>query len=202
MKKVLLIIFVMNISLLLQAQIHFGVNAAANSSTVKIQNDLYKCHARVGVALGVFTRYDLNASLALQGEIDYSAEGGKWTRASTKGVIKESLLRIPVLLQYKTAKGLFLEAGPAYNMMLSFKESVDGDPATDEKDNMESGVFGYGIGAGYAFSGPLSGLRANIRFNGDLSPINKVEGGSTKATNHLIRFAFYYDLGKSGGSKK
>lgn len=194
MKRTLLFICISFITSSLCAQTGFGLKAGANFSNLKFSNKSYSTSNLLGAHLGAFYNRSLDEKAALQGEILFSTEGNKWKSSNTTGIINETQVRIPVLLQYKFAENIYAEAGPQYSLLLSIKQGRNGGEKEDIKKFYKSGTFGFGVGAGYIFSGNLSGLRAGVRYNGDFSKINSDEVGGNDLKNRVIQLSLMYLL--------
>lgn len=199
MKRALLIICISFTTSSLFAQAGFGLKAGVNYSHLQFSKKSYSTSAVLGFHVGAFYNHPLTTKAALQGEVQFSTEGNKWTSGSgnTTGVIDETQIRIPLLLQYNVAENIYIEAGPQYSLLLSIKQTIEDEEKEDISEAYKTGTFGYALGAGYIFKGNLTGLRAGLRYNGDFSKINSDDVGGSDLKNSLIQLTFMYSLSKN-----
>ena len=209
--KVLFMTCVLCVSVKATAQnFTYGAKAGVNIPTLKISDDSSK--SILGVHLGVFGNYAINEKFAIQPELFFSTSGSKYTynlsntvgdintgmRASAAmevdDKIKASHISLPVMLQYKITNGLYIEAGPQYNLLLSIKEDYDGGGYEDIKEAYKSGTFGLGVGVGYDLATLAAGLKIGLRYTADLSDMNKDElvGGNLKSSMFQVSLAYAF----------
>lgn len=161
----------------------------------------------LGFYAGVFGNYAFTEKLSLQPELIYATGGGKYSydygsagmaRPAAEVLddqIKTSSLSIPVMLQYKVFEGLYFEAGPQYNFLLSMKENYNGYGYEDIKEYYKTGTFGVAVGTGYDLSVLVAGLKIQARYIKDLSKMNKddLEGGDKlKASRFQAGLAYVF----------
>lgn len=196
MKRTLLIICISFLISPLFAQTDFGLKAGANFSNLNFSNKKYSTSFILGVHAGAFYNYNIAEKAAIQGELLFSTEGNKWKTTSTTARVNETQVRIPILLQYHLAENIYAEAGPQYSLLLAISQTRDGEEKENIKEYYKTGTFGFGIGAGYMFTGNLEGLRAGLRYNGDFSKINSEDVGGNDLKNRVIQLSFMYSFPK------
>ena len=103
-------------------------------------------------------------------------------------------INIPVMAQYNTPSGFYVEAGPQLGFLLSAKAKEDGE-SEDIKDFLNSTNFGASFGAGYNMG---SGLGFGARYNLGLSNASKLFG-DIKTSN--ISIGLHYNVGGAKSSK-
>lgn len=109
-------------------------------------------HAGLLVNLPLGTR-----GFALQPEVLYSGQGSKVNEKTTVGTVTTSnkyeqdmhYINVPVMLQWKSAGGFYVEAGPQIGFLIKAKQDGPGDTETDNKDSFENFEFSAGAGLGY-----------------------------------------------------
>lgn len=197
MKKAILFFCICLLTNSAFAQSGFGLKAGANFSNLKFSNASYSTKTVVGVHAGVFYQASIGKKAALQPEVFFSTEGNKWKTTTTTGVVYESQVRVPLLLQYKIIAGFYAEAGPQYSLLVSIKQSRNGGEKEDIREFYKLGTFGYAFGAGYGFKGKLSALRAGLRYNGDFSRINNQDVGGNDLKNRMLQLSIMYRFSKN-----
>lgn len=162
----------------------FGIKLGANSATTNDgfgSGNLFKDpNYKAGITAGAFANIKLDRHFSLQPELLISSEGSLQDGVIGSGnnfvnVFKTSLLylQVPVMLQYNTGGGFYLEAGPQVGFLLNSelenKFPGTGSPATiDLNDVTKSMAFGLGAGLGYNFRG---GFGFGARYTAGLSNV-------------------------------
>ena len=173
MKKVLLsAVAVMAFMSVSAQETRFGVKAGANLSTFTGDADGVK--SLVGFQVGGFAEIKLTDKFAIQPEVLFSTQGGKYKESalgySQEDKLNLSYLNVPVMAKYYVAEKFSVEAGPQIGFLLSAKDKYeysgpDGSDSGKEdiKDGFKSIDFGVNFGAGYDFTENLSlGLRYTL----------------------------------------
>jgi|SRR5436190_10867271 len=187
MKK---IFFVGIICLFLQANIkaqtpdvHFGLKAGVNFSTIKISDGDYY-DSKTGFHVGGLAHIHVAKHFAIQPEVLYSTQGAN--RGSTKH--KENYINVPVLGQYMTNTGFRLQTGPQVGFVVSAK-SETGDVEVDIKDQVNTVEFGWSFGASYICK---FGFGLDARYNLGISNITETE--SVTAKNRVFQVGAFYQF--------
>ncbi len=196
MKQFILTICIAITGNALYAQSGFGAKAGANFSKLQFSSKNYSTKSVVGVHAGLFYKIGIGEKAGIQPEINFSTEGNKWSTTTTTGKVYESQVRVPIVFQYSVFKGIYVEAGPQYSLLVSIKQSKNGGDKEDIREFYKLGNFGYAFGAGFRFPGNLSGLRAGLRYNGDFSKINSEPVGGGELKNSVVQVSVMYSFSK------
>ena len=210
--KVLFLIGIIFMSFAATAQVFtYGVKAGLNIPSLKFTDADFSSKTVLGVHAGFFVNYAINEKLAIQPELFYSTRGTKYTysfdvpnnamariaaESNIDGQLKTNSVTLPVMLQYKIINGLYIEAGPQYNFLLSITEAYDGSGYKDIKEYYKSGTFGVGIGAGYDLASFAAGLKVGLRYTKDISEMNgnELRGGTLKSSMLQIGLAYAFGI--------
>lgn len=137
------------------AQSNFGVEAGLNMANVT--GTEFQTDARTAFMAGVFYRYWLNTTLALQGELLYSQKGWKEDEYS----YKLNYVMINLLLSYYFASQAsfhpFIQAGPYFGILANAKGEYDGE--SYDLDGVNGLDIGLLIKAGILLTQLEVGLR-------------------------------------------
>lgn len=132
--------------------ISFGVKAGLSLSNLT-NSDL---NARPGLVIGGFANIRFNDYVALQPELQYAMQGGKYKDLTTK----LDYIQIPVMVKGYMWKGLNIEAGPQFGFRAIGKEKIGGHNYSI-KD--ATNVFDFAIGVGLGYETEM-GLTAGFRY--------------------------------------
>jgi hypothetical protein len=187
MKKKLLLIGFLLLTLSTYSQdnqIEFGIKGGLNYSSFMDNNEDdipadYK--GQIGFHLGGFAKFKLSGKISIKPELVYSLQGSNFTIngsdlnivsqddifiTSIDGEIKESIILIPIILEYKLNKKLNLEFGPQFGYSLNRDVEYDNNPFNFigflRNDDEETFEIGIGLGFGYALSDDLG---VSLRYN-------------------------------------
>lgn len=167
MKKIVLIMF----SLLLfqtgyAQKVRWGAKAGYNLSNLESENR--DVDYLSGFHVGGTSEFRITPKIALEAELLYSQEGGKYSfeindpsislRATEK--VKLGYLNFPIMAKYYLIDGFSVQAGPQIGYLLSGKSdytssvtfdgsTVDESGSRDIKDDLKS--FSYGINFGFDY---------------------------------------------------
>lgn len=214
--RILLIVSVLSVSTVAIAQdFTYGLKAGANIPSFNFEESSASKSSILGIYAGVFGNIALGENFSIQPELIYSTGGAKYvynidfnpmssTSSSASGSvaatkiddrIKTGYLSLPVMLQYKIIEGLYIEAGPQYNLLLSIEESHYGSDYRDIKEYYKTGTFAIAAGIGYDLSILAPGLSVGLRYAKDLSNMNNqtLEGGAKlKASKFQVGLAYAF----------
>src|SRR5207244_2357162 len=95
----------------------FGAKAGLNLATVT-GNAVENTSMLPSFHVGGTANFLINDNFMIQPEVLYS---GKGVKSSNQGTFKFSYVEVPVLVQYKTSSGFFVEAGPQIGFLVSAK---------------------------------------------------------------------------------
>ena len=141
----------------LLSRLEFGIKAGGNVSNFTNADfptdPLYGFHAGLTIAFKITDRF------LIQEDILFSTQGAKVKGGSLENQdLKLSYIALPILLKYRTASGLFIEAGPQFGMKAN--EKIAGWNKNDFAKKIDlaaaGGVgyqspFGIGISARYVY---------------------------------------------------
>ena len=130
MKKIFIVLFLLAVMNAGAQNFQLGVKGGVNMSnfTGGDFGDVEK-KALVGFHVGGFTRFLFGKNLALQPEVLFSSQGAKLEDATDEQNIKINYVNIPIMLQFITDGGFYLEAGPQFGFKVS--EDVPDMPVDD-----------------------------------------------------------------------
>jgi hypothetical protein len=135
-------------------------------------------------------------ALALQPEVVFSEQGAKLEKAGVETNFKVSYVNIPVMLQWQTDGGFYLEGGPQAGFKVS--ESL---PDSIQSDLAKSGDFSIGLGLGFNRGG---GLGIGARYNVGISQIGEFDSDdiSPDYKNAVVQISLFYMLGSRKAKKQ
>lgn len=186
MKKIILVFTVVLSSVLVNAQVSFGIKAGLNNSTLGGDDaDISGKKSNTGFNLGVMANIPLSTHFSFQPELMYSANEGMEFRPTTTSETNYNLnyVNIPLMMKYKSM-GFYGEAGPYFGFLTSGKvktKTNSGTTETDIKDSFDGTDMGIALGTGYIMK---SGLGFGVRYNMGLQNIYDV-------TNYELKNRFW-----------
>jgi hypothetical protein len=197
MKKVILFAAFAVVAFATQAQVKFGAKAGLNLSTWggDAKDLLGDVKMKPGFYIGGLANISVSENFAVQPELLVSAEGTKTTDGTTVN-FNTMFINVPVVAQYKTASGFYVEAGPQLGLLVSAKAKADGD-SEDIKDDLQSTNFSAVLGLGYTMS---NGFGFGARYNLGLSNALKDAPSEVKVNTSNISIGVHYVFG--GGKSK
>jgi hypothetical protein len=155
---------------------------------------------------GFFVNIPLGTGgLAVQPELLYSGQGSKLTVKSTVGssIITStyeqdlSYINLPVMFQYKTPGGFYVETGPQAGIVVRAQQDGPGDMSTDNKDDFDKFDFAWAGGIGYV---SRIGLAIGARYNWGLRNIldDTDSNSDMKMKNSVVNIglAWHFGAGK------
>ena len=194
MKKSLLLLSLLALSISATAQTKFGVKGGINVSN--FTGDLPNSRSKIGFYAGGYATIKIDDKFAFQPELLYSAQGAKLKSVSANipqygNVLADlqfnlSYINIPLMFKYYTSEGLSIEAGPQIGLLVSAKADVI-DRKININDAFKSADFGLNVGLGYELP---NGVNFGARYSFGLTDINENYG---KVSNSV----FYLGLGYS-----
>jgi hypothetical protein len=164
----------------------FGAKAGLNLASftanyVESPNIIPSFHA------GAFANFLISGKFMLQPEVLYAGKGAKYDG----GKYLFNYVDIPVLAQYKTPSGFYLEAGPQIGFLINAKRKLNGQSnseAEDIKNVMKSYDLSWVAGIGYKL--PV-GVGVAARY--DFGYSNAAASGTIK--NKTILISVFYTFG-------
>lgn len=199
MKKSIILFFTATVVIATaKAQFSFGPKAGLNISKEKYSNTaVYSTGSHNFLTAGAFANYRFKEHFAGETGIYYSAEGTEESYKSNNntvtGVVTIKRINVPLLLQYHTAAGLYLETGPQIGFMLSAKGDYT-NGQYDFKKYTQSTFMSWCIGAGYKMSKGVPGLGINASYAAGLSRIDKGTVSAGKITGSTFSIKLFYGI--------
>jgi opacity protein-like surface antigen len=161
MKKILLIILGLALTYGVNAQVRFGVKLGGTLSylSFKYDGESERSDPKIGFLAGGVLEYSFSSSFALQPELLYVNNGGKYENFYTDGYSLVPVpttaifhnLQLPINLKYKIGSDnlkFYATAGPYFGYILSAKEKFKDDSGSVTVDLEGIKKFDFGIGAG------------------------------------------------------
>jgi len=192
MKKLLLIVLVL-ISLQsfgqgIFSRLSFGIKGGGNYSN--FYNAGFKTEGLAGFHAGMTINLKLTGHLSIQEDILYSTQGAKIKDGSfSKEDLKLSYMSLPILLKYRSMFGLYVEAGPQFNMLIS---DAKGTGLGDFAEKIDAGGA---AGFGYEFTrGPVKGLGIGARYYMGLTKVGKFTTSNVNPDfkNGIMQASIFY----------
>jgi hypothetical protein len=200
MKKISLFALALGTSLAMFAQnqptlttpmtkaVRFGIKAGVNLATMRADNISPEpdFNTKTSFNAGFLVNVPFGTSnFALQPELLYSGQGTKIKE--TTGVISPttnsyeqdlSYLTLPIMVQWKSTGGFFVETGPQPGLLIRAKSDATGSNV-DNKDQFDKFDLEWGLGLGYL---SRIGLGIGARYNYGLTNTLK-ESSSNSSDN-------------------
>ena len=158
MKKVLFFLFLVCVAFNIRSQVSvkLGLKGGLNISNVDASGFAeginFENKALTSGHFGVFARFKLLGTLAIQPEILYSMQGFTLEcSASEIGFsqdfkLKMNYIQVPIMLKFYPVSGFNLQAGPQIGYLASAKFMGE-----DFKEELQSTHWALNVGAGYDF---------------------------------------------------
>lgn len=181
-----------------------GKTIKAGISYAKVTNDgpAGDSDSALGLAAGVGLSYDLIPGLALQPEVLYVQQGGKYDINVVDGgmVVGNGELtwdldyiQVPVLARVSlpvigSALPTVL-AGPAFAFNVKSDYTVEAEGAKDsgEVEDLKSTDLSLILGVGMKFGAGPAGVNVELRYNMGLTDLNDAEDGTAKIKNRSLQ---------------
>jgi hypothetical protein len=163
----------------------FGAKAGLNLATVT-GNDIENASLHPSFHVGALANFFINEKFTIQPEVMYSGKGAK----GEGGVYNMGYINVPVLVQYRTPSGFFVEAGPQVGFLMNAKFKATGQSNTDFKQFMKSTDYSWVGGIGYKSA---MGIGATARY--DFGFFNVAKDGIIR--NKAIMISLFYVFGST-----
>jgi hypothetical protein len=181
----------------------FGVKAGANFYSIGggDADDFgldEKRKTKVGLVGGILVNIPFTSTFSVQPELLYSEEGNLQKDGDVSQKYALTFLNLPIMLQYNTPSGFYVETGPQIGYTLSAKLKTDNGLDKEEidlKDGIKNIGFSWGLGAGFKCK---SGFGIGARYNRGLSSLDDTEDNA-KITSNGFHVGVFISL---AGSKK
>lgn len=204
MKRILLLITILCASIsVTHSQISYRAKAGLNFSNLKGDFD-YK--GKTGFHLGAFAELEILNKFALQPELLFSTQGGKFEyEPNSEGyqdlTLKSSTsyLNLHLLAKYNIVNKVYFEAGPQLGFLMSAKDAWNGtldngDDYSEEQDakkDYKKIDFGLSFGVSYKIDKSIS---LSGRYNFGVSNISNIvaENQSINLKNNVFQLSVSY----------
>ena len=198
-KLILILLLIVPMGIIAQAQLKFGVKAGITSTSIKVDevitvddaSDIQELaiegkNAKVGFQGGVFARITI-LKLYVQPELLFTSTSGDVQVTSllndvqVESVIREQKFRqidFPIMVGYKFGPAR-VQLGPVGTIMLSTDPSLDGFMNMDYKEEFNGATWGYQVGVGLDI---FKKITIDVKYEGNLSKLGdgvKI-GGETR----------------------
>jgi hypothetical protein len=190
----------------MSSAVRFGIKAGVNIA--KLDVDEYPgatVNTKTSMGGGLLVNIPVGSGgLAVQPELLYNGMGAK-IKLPASGIpptitsYEQDLhyLSLPVMLQWKSSGGLYLELGPQASYLI--RATAD-DGTTDESNKDDFDNFDIAAAGGIGFMSRI-GLGVGARYNYGLSNILEDGGGNNSANNgvelknRVIHIGLFYHFG-------
>jgi hypothetical protein len=188
----------------------FGIKAGANMATTALGDiptgfTKPETHNKTGFYGGVFVNIPMGQTLKFQPELLYSSQGTKmnYSYLSNKieGEIDLNYLTLPLMLQYQTPGGFYVELGPQLGYMINKPkfQPANGGSETDLSDYSDKFDFSVNGGLGYM---TRVGLGIGARYNYGITNAMDAKNPNPllpfrEAENRVIQVGLFYQFGAS-----
>jgi hypothetical protein len=165
-----------------------GIKAGVNISNFKGGSfDSIKNNTLVGFHAGGFLRFKFG-NFAIQPEALVSTQGAKLEYLGNEKDYKITYINIPILAQYETDGGFYVEAGPQFGFKIS--EDV---PSSTVEDFAKSTDVAIALGLGYHSK---MGLGIGARYNIGVSNVGDFDATNINPDfkNGVLQFSLFYTL--------
>ena len=188
MKKLFGLAFVLFSATAYAQNFQLGIKGGVNISNFTGGDfNTVKNKALLGFHAGGLMRFKFG-NLALQPEVLFSSQGAKLENTGTEQDYKVSYLNIPVMLQYESNGGFYLEAGP----QIGFKINEDVPNSTID-EFAKSTDLSIALGLGYHSK---IGLGIGGRYNIGVSKVGNFDAGDIDPNfkNGVAQISVFYTL--------
>lgn len=149
----------------------FGPKVGYNNAKLsgKSWSDFHDSNSKNGFHAGFFAELRFN-KIAIQPEVYYSSEGGKWNASVDNATVEHDFnlnyVNVPVMIKYYLTNSLAIEAGPQAGFLTeSDMKFSDLDP-----DSPKFNDFNFSVNVGLSLNLPLN-LMLSARYNAGLSNV-------------------------------
>jgi opacity protein-like surface antigen len=200
MKKVLLIILGLALTYGLNAQVRFGVKLGGTLSKLYAESDgeTESSDPKIGFKIGGLLEYSFSPSFALQPELLYVGNGGKYKDDDADVSFNFHNLQLPINLKYKVGTDnlkFYATAGPYLGYIVAAKLK-SGSVSVDLFDEeLEEAVplkrLDYGIGAGLGIE-ISSKYIVGVGYKYGLANLADVDEGSMKTGTFSLSIGYLF----------
>jgi hypothetical protein len=185
----------------------FGIKAGANFAEIKVSDgSAPSTQNRGSFNAGFLYNLPLGGMLRLQPELYYSGQGSRFSQSYTNPnytvnyTDKLGYINLPVLLQFQTEGGFYVEVGPQLGYLISAKQDITGNTIANSETNIKDQLKKMDI-AGAGGIGYLSrvGLGIDARYVYGFRDIYDREDNNNtnvpEMKNRVIQVGIFYQFG-------
>lgn len=178
----------------------FGIAAGINEAKVQTENAPgFSTTMRTSFHVGAFINIPLGTTFRFQPGLMFSGQGSKVAQSigtsTTNYDLSLHYINIPMMLQWQTKSGFFLELGPQPGVLISAKNKPSaGGANTDVIDNYDK--FDIAGAGGIGFLSRI-GIGFNARYITSFKNANKETSSTDKSQwrNQVIQLGLVYHFG-------
>jgi hypothetical protein len=198
MKKIYFIIFIVLCGVVAQAQktksYTSGIKAGANFYTISTDeddDDVVK-NSRLHFHAGILFNFPITSMFSIQPEFLYSGEGVKVENDEAETETRLQFLNAPVMLQFNTTSGFYIEAGPQLCILFQAKARTTSDGGETNQD-IESALRKAVISVGGGLGFKKSHFGVGARYNYGLTRLQKtLLEGESEMKSSGFQFSLMY----------
>ncbi len=127
--------------------IHFGAKAGVNFASLNIEGALGDIDGRTSFHVGGLANIGISEKIAIQPEVLYSSQGANSDVNGLESTIKLDYINVPILIDFKIAKGFSLQGGPQIGFNINAETETDN--STFDIPNVETIDLSIAFGAQY-----------------------------------------------------
>ena len=168
----------------------FGPKVGYNNASLNGSNfrEFHDNNSINGMHVGIFAEVRFN-KFAIQPEVYYSTEGGKWKVGVNEGSLEHNFnleyIQVPLMFKYYLTNGIAIEAGPQAGFLTnSDVKFSDLDP-----DSSKFNEFDFSVNAGVSINLPLN-FMISARYNAGLT--NVIDHPDVDWKNRVLRLSLGY----------
>ena len=169
----------------MSVQPRFGIRGGVSLSMLELDDDYqslgtnYDTETKTTFHAGIFANIPLGGALRIQPEISYYGGGSKvrGTTVSNPNPLQNRnyeldfhYIGLPVMFQWQSPTGFFVELGPQGAVLISGKEEITDGEETDLKDRELVKQLDFGAAGGIGYLSRI-GLGLNARYYHGLSNV-------------------------------
>lgn len=203
MKNILSIaaLLALSFNALAQQEVKFGAKAGVNFATL---SNVSKAEMLPGFYVGAVAEFKFTEKLSFQPELVYSSQGAKNVYSETLSDVtsdhhnhdKIAYINIPLLAKYYFTKGLSVELGPQFGLLVQAdnkdKITINGSESKQNRDfKDEVNSFDFAIAAGLAYD-ISSSLFVNARYNYGVTNVGKSNQYYDASKNRVTQVGLGY----------
>jgi hypothetical protein len=183
MKKTLLILSLVSISVLAFSQDDNSVGLKAGVNIATIGGDAAGIESKIGFHLGIFGIIKPAKGFGVQPEFVFSRQGAQ-ASSNSDVKINYDYINVPVMFNFYPTENFYLQAGPQLGFLASAKVKFE-DESEDLADQLNKVDFAMGFGLGFDLESMIIGFRYNAGLNSTAKDVPSDES----YPNQVIQFS-------------